>query len=167
MAQILKQIPKMLDSKHYPWRNIAPHKKRNIFVLGLGSNVAKPTRSCIAMLESAFVCLYKHAQIDVLRTSPIWRNQAFGYEAQDDFYNAIIICQSNLSLIEIYRLIFYIERKFGRVRKRAFKNAPRVLDIDIICFNDMHLRLPHLHLPHRGYKDRLSVLLPLDLCYEA
>lgn len=114
------------------------------------------------MLEKVFCYIDSHRKIDILQTSPIYKNPPFGYVEQNDFYNAIIFCQSSLNLIELFRFIFYVERRFGRGRKRKFKNAPRNIDIDIIFFNDLNLRLPHLQIPHIHYKQRISVMLPLS-----
>ncbi|AAP77739.1 2-amino-4-hydroxy-6-hydroxymethyldihydropteridine diphosphokinase [Helicobacter sp. MIT 03-1614] len=162
----------ILSSKHYPYRlhkkfqkPISP-KYRNIFMLGLGSNQGLCTflneKGSIAILESVFMWFDSCSYIEILCTSPLWRNPPFGFESQDDFYNAIMVCGSNLSLVEIYGLIFYIERRFGRERKRAFKNAPRTLDIDIIFFNALHIKRPYLQVPHSFYDVRASVMLPLS-----
>lgn len=157
----------ILSSKHYPFRAFTQHLEaktqgRNIFVLGLGSNMGYGVKSSIDILESAFMWLDSVSYIKILRTSPIWRNPAFGFRAQNDFYNAVMICQSHKNIRHIYALIFYIERRFARGRKRAFKNAPRTLDIDIIFFNTLRLKYPHLHIPHRFYHQRASVMLPLS-----
>ncbi|MCX2717036.1 2-amino-4-hydroxy-6-hydroxymethyldihydropteridine diphosphokinase [Helicobacter sp. MIT 21-1697] len=162
----------ILSSKHYPYslhkkpQKFALAKYRNIFVLGLGSNQGLSTllneKGSIAILESVFMWFNAHSHIEILHTSPLWRNPPFGFKNQDDFYNAIMVCGSNLSLVEIYGLIFYIERRFGRARKRAFKNAPRTLDIDIIFFNALRIKRPYLQVPHSLYESRASVMLPLS-----
>lgn len=162
----------ILSSKHYPYANKAfKHKDfklgsyrayRNMFVLGLGSNLALNNRSSVEILESVFVWLDSHSRIRILQSSPIWRNPPFGFALQNDFYNAVLVCESDLSLVEIYRLMFYVERRFGRGRKRAFKNAPRTLDVDLILFNALHLKWTHLYVPHRFYTQRSSVMVPLS-----
>lgn len=64
-------------------------------------------------------------------------------------------------LLELYRFVFYIERIFGRKRQREFKNAPRILDIDIVFFNDTFIRSKKLNIPHIHWQERESVLIPL------
>lgn len=152
----------ILDSKHYPYRAHSLKQWRNVFVLSLGSNVAKSYSSSIMTLESLFTWLGAKRTLEILETSPIWRNPPFGFVEQDYFYNAIMVCGSNMGLAEVYRLMFYAERRFGRGRKRAFKNAPRSLDVDLIYFNTLRVRFAHLQVPHRFYKERASVMLPLS-----
>lgn len=152
----------IIDSKHYPYYRHSLKLWRNEFILSLGSNMSKGRQTSVDILESMFMRLFAHKRIEILNTSPIWCNPPFGFIAQDDFYNAVMVCGSDMGLGEIYKFIFYTERYFGRGRKRAFKNAPRTLDIDLICFNNMRLHLPHLHIPHRFYKERPSVMLPLS-----
>ena len=184
--------PQILSSKHYPYTHsrYAPRSahsprvaaiaspnathairpcprhhrpRRNRFLLGLGSNLPlSPKSHPIDCLERLFAWLYRHPQIAILQASPIYRNPPFGFTAQGDFYNALLLCESDMGLREVFGLMFYAERRFGRGRKRAFKNAPRTLDIDLIFFNDMRVNLPSLQLPHRFYKDRASVLVPLS-----
>lgn len=157
-----KRSAEVLSSKHYPYKSSKPTTHRNMFILGLGSNVAMGRKSSIDILESVYLWLFSHSQIHIVQTSPIWRNPPFGFKLQSDFYNALLVCESDLGLIEIYRLMFYLERRFGRGRKRVFKNAPRTLDIDLILFNTLRLRWKHLCVPHRFYTQRSSVMLPLS-----
>lgn len=66
-----------------------------------------------------------------------------------------------MCLMEFYGFVFYMERIFGRLRKREFKNAPRTLDIDILFFNDTFIRSKKLNIPHLHWSKRDSVLIPL------
>ncbi|WP_334085227.1 2-amino-4-hydroxy-6-hydroxymethyldihydropteridine diphosphokinase [Helicobacter typhlonius] len=160
----------IISSKHYPYTTVrfynassTHHKQwRNEFILSLGSNMPKNKCDSIAILELLFIRFNANKRIEILATSPIWRNPPFGFKAQNDFYNAIMICGSNMGLGEVYRLIFYSERYFGRGRKRTFKNAPRTLDVDLVCFNSLRVKLPRLQIPHSGYFARPSIMLPLS-----
>lgn len=152
----------ILSSKHYPFQASYTKQWRNMAVFSLGSNIPKAHKHSIMILESLFMWLKAHSRLHICATSPIWRNPPFGFKMQNDFYNAIMICQSDMGLREIYRLMFYAERRFGRGRKRAFKNAPRTLDIDLIYFNTLRVNLSHLQIPHKHYKECPSVMLPLS-----
>lgn len=160
----MAQKPQILSAKHYPYILKSAHMRdmRNYFVLGLGSNLAKAHSNSINVLENVFRFFASHTSIRICRTSPIWRNPAFGYKKQNDFYNAIMLCESSLNVLEVYRLIFYVERRFGRGRKRTFKNAPRIIDIDLIFFNKLRLKRDYLHIPHRFCFERPSVFVPLS-----
>nr|WP_236618711.1 2-amino-4-hydroxy-6-hydroxymethyldihydropteridine diphosphokinase [Lebetimonas sp. JH292] len=105
--------------------------------------------------------LSNHPKIDIIKTSIIYKNPPFGYLAQNDFYNTIMIIKTNFSPIELLNFLLYVEKKFGRVR--TFKNAPRTLDLDIIIFNEIKINTKKLILPHPFFKKRDSVLIPLIL----
>lgn len=130
---------------------------QNISILSIGGNLNNPINTFLKFFRK----LYLNKNIQLISTSPIYKNPPFGYTMQKDFYNSTIILSTNMCLIEFYRFIFYMERIFGRPRKRAFKNAPRTLDIDILFFNDIFIRNKKLNIPHLYWNKRDSVLIPL------
>ena len=136
------------------------HHKRtlpNTTIIALGGNLKSPIRT----FKSLFLKLKQNAKIRILQTSPIYKNPPFGYANQPFFYNATMLLATSMCLVEFYAFIFYMERIFGRGRIRAFKNAPRTLDIDIIFFNDIFMRSAKLNIPHTQWFGRSSVLIPL------
>ncbi|RAX53134.1 2-amino-4-hydroxy-6-hydroxymethyldihydropteridine diphosphokinase [Helicobacter sp. 16-1353] len=130
---------------------------QNTSILSLGGNLKNPIKTFINLFRS----LQNNRNIVLVSTSPIYKNPPFGYTNQNDFYNATMILTTNMCLIEFYRFVFYLERIFGRKRKRKFKNAPRILDIDILFFNDIFFRSSKLNIPHPHWQERESVLIPL------
>ena len=60
----------------------------------------------------------------------------------------------------LLRYILKVEKHFGR--KRFFKDGPRTLDIDIIFYEDVEVKSDVLTLPHPGWTQRDSVLIPLS-----
>lgn len=142
----------------FPYVN--PQKKRfkNKAMLGIGGNIG----DCLHRFESLFRKIALDSRFTILSTSPIYRNPAFGYEQQEDFYNATIEISTHCGVLEVFRMIFYWERHFGRGRKREFKNAPRTLDIDLLWFNHLVCNFPNLSLPHPFWHTRESVLIPLQ-----
>lgn len=129
----------------------------NTTIITLGGNLKSPIRT----FKSLFLKLRQNAKIRILQTSPIYKNPPFGYANQPFFYNATMLLATSMCLVEFYAFIFYMERIFGRGRIRAFKNAPRTLDIDIIFFNDIFMRSTKLNIPHTQWFGRSSVLIPL------
>ena len=129
----------------------------NTSILSIGGNVG----DSVKVFGNLFKKLDSNKKIKIISTSPIYRNPPFGYLNQSDFYNATIILYTSFSLIEFFSLVFYIERIMGRSRKRDFKNAPRILDIDIIFFNDIYIRSNKINIPHLFWMERESVLIPL------
>ncbi len=144
---------------NFPISNPLKSSKPNVFTIGIGANIG----NCIKTFESLFYWFKKHQNFHIISSSPIFKNPAFGYKNQADFYNATITLQTTLSLREVFSILFYLERKFKRARKRVFKNAPRTLDIDLLFFNQIKIQYPHLKIPHPYWKQRESVIIPLML----
>ena len=92
-------------------------------------------------------------------SSSIYRTAAWGKEDQPDFLNQIIVVLSALSATEILKKIFDIENEMGRVR--TIKNAARVIDIDMLFFNDEIIETENLIVPHPQIENRKFVLVPL------
>ena len=92
-------------------------------------------------------------------SSSIYRTAAWGKEDQPDFLNQIIVVLSVLSATEILKKIFDIENEMGRVR--TIKNAARVIDIDMLFFNDEIIETENLIVPHPQIENRKFVLVPL------
>lgn len=148
-------------SKSHTFKPLASKTSKSV-VLGIGANIG--TQDKILARFWHLLCFFaSHSRIFGISTSPIYRNPPFGYANQAHFYNALVTLSTSLSLLQIYALVFYAERKFGRVRKREFKNAPRMIDIDIIFYSDCIFRAKYLTLPHPSYHNRASVLIPM-LC---
>ena len=134
----------------------APH--HNEILLGIGGNQPRTLRA----FKNLFRILRTHPKISYIESSPLLHNPAFGFVSQPPFYNATLLLHTTHNLTEIYALIFYLERRFGRPKKRAFKNAPRILDIDIIFFNKLILKRAYLTIPHPHWQNRESVCIPMS-----
>ncbi|MGD9596635.1 2-amino-4-hydroxy-6-hydroxymethyldihydropteridine diphosphokinase [Wolinella succinogenes] len=136
-----------------------PSSKRYEVVIGVGGNLGEVPRS----LQRLFRALQKAKRVDIISTSPLYYNPAFGYTEQAPFYNATMRLGWSGGYGEFFAYTSYLERRFGRPRKRAFKNAPRSLDIDILFFDGMKIKTPSLIIPHPGWAERDFVLIPLML----
>ncbi len=149
--------PKELRDSHKSRNSNPKNTLPNTTIIALGGNLKSPIRT----FKSLFLKLRQNAKIRILQTSPIYKNPPFGYTNQPFFYNATMLLATSMCLVEFYAFIFYMERIFGRGRIRAFRNAPRTLDIDIIFFNDIFMRSTKLNIPHTQWFGRSSVLIPL------
>lgn len=96
----------------------------------------------------------------VLRRSSIYSTAAWGNRDQPDFLNQVIIINTELSAIETINSILQIEKNMGRIR--TTKNAPRVIDIDILYFNKQVYKSDLLTIPHPEIQNRRFVLVPLN-----
>jgi len=132
-----------------------PSGKRYTALIGVGGNVGNVPRRFKKLLRY----LERFPLIDVTATSPILKNQPFGYLEQPDFYNAVFVIRTDLTPDRLLRHLLWIEKRFGRVR--SFKNAPRTLDLDIIFFESKKVYNKRLSIPHPHWRTRESVLIPM------
>ena len=143
-----------IETLHYP--SYRQNRDKYRAILGIGGNIGDTVRR----FEHLF-CYIKSSSRDIkiIETSPILENPPFGYKEQNNFFNAVLYISTNLTHIELLKRVNMIESKFRRVR--SFKDAPRTLDIDIIFHSLSRVDREFLKIPHIGWRDRESVLLPL------
>ena len=93
------------------------------------------------------------------RSSSIYETDAWGNTDQPSFLNQVLSIETPLNAKQLMRKILKIEKIMGRVRKE--KMGPRVIDIDILFFeNEIH-DLRFLKIPHPEIQNRRFVLVPL------
>lgn len=126
----------------------------NTYLL-LGSNMGNSKAS----LLKAVVQIEKQIGA-VIRQSGLYSTAAWGNTKQPDFLNQVIIVETKLSAPQTMQAILSIEKKMGRIR--TVKNAPRVIDIDILFFNKEIIEQEHLSIPHPQIQNRRFVLVPLN-----
>jgi 2-amino-4-hydroxy-6-hydroxymethyldihydropteridine diphosphokinase len=96
----------------------------------------------------------------IIRQSSLYSTAAWGNINQPDFLNQVIIVETKLSAQQIMQTILKIEEEMGRIR--TVKNAPRIIDIDILFFNKEIITQPDLAVPHPQIQNRRFVLVPLN-----
>ena len=121
----------------------------------LGSNMGNSKAS----LSKALVQIEKLIG-KITRQSGLYSTAAWGNTKQPDFLNQVIIVETELSAPQTMATILNIEKKMGRIR--TIKNAPRVIDIDILFFNKEMINQTELVIPHPEIQNRRFVLVPLN-----
>lgn len=96
----------------------------------------------------------------IVRLSSKYKTAAWGMTDQPDFINQVIIVESDLKANEVMQIILYIESTMGRIR--TVKNAPRIIDIDILYFEKQVIHQQDLVIPHPAIQFRRFVLIPLN-----
>ena len=96
----------------------------------------------------------------IIRQSKLYITSAWGNTNQPDFLNQVIVVETQLSSIKTMQTILLIEKQMGRLR--TVKNAPRLIDIDILYFNKEVIDIKLLRLPHPEIQNRRFVLIPLN-----
>jgi len=123
--------------------------------LALGSNIGDRS----AYIKAAIKMLKSCKGIDVVEISPFYNTSPVGYTEQPDFLNAVIAVDTILSPHELLITCLDIERRLGRIRTVHW--GPRVIDIDIIFYNNEIINEGDLIIPHPRMQDREFVLKPL------
>ena len=96
---------------------------------------------------------------EIVNASSMYETASWGNTEQPKFLNQVLVIETILSAEKIIEKIFSIEHSMGRVR--GIKNASRIIDIDILFFNDEIIKMPHLIIPHPEIQNRKFVLVPL------
>jgi 2-amino-4-hydroxy-6-hydroxymethyldihydropteridine diphosphokinase len=95
----------------------------------------------------------------VTRYSSLYETDAWGKNDQPAFFNQALLLQTALQPLTLLQHLLLIEKKIGRIRKEKF--GPRVIDIDILLFEDLILKDPQLSIPHPELQNRRFALTPL------
>lgn len=127
----------------------------SVALIALGSNLAEPKQQ----VKRAVEVLSQTSQITVLQASSLYQTAPVGYDNQPDFINAVIKVSTILEAPDMMQTLLRIESEFGR--ERPFPNAPRVLDLDLLAYDQLHLNSALLTIPHPRMHERAFVLLPL------
>jgi 2-amino-4-hydroxy-6-hydroxymethyldihydropteridine diphosphokinase len=96
----------------------------------------------------------------IIKTSSIYQTESWGISEQPDFLNQVLLIETKLSAEETMQLILSIEKKMGRIRSQ--KNASRIIDIDILFYNDEIINKQGLTVPHSEIQNRKFALIPLN-----
>ena len=95
----------------------------------------------------------------IVQSSAYYQTSAWGMEEQPDFLNQVLLIETKLSAFACLEQMQLIENELGRIRVE--KNGPRLIDIDLLFFNDVVIRSPDLTVPHPLLHTRNFTLVPL------
>lgn len=122
-------------------------------VLSLGSNKGdkeKNLRQALSLLAQNGIKIHKVSKTII---TPPWGNWK-----QEDFMNLVLIGETYFEPTELLKTLKDIEKTMGRKEGHM---QPRIIDIDIILFDDLILKTDTLKIPHPSFRERLFVLKPL------
>ncbi|HTO28898.1 MAG TPA: 2-amino-4-hydroxy-6-hydroxymethyldihydropteridine diphosphokinase [Devosia sp.] len=124
--------------------------------LSLGANLGNPA----AQLADAVRRIGAHPQITIIAQSSVHATKPWGKTDQPDFANMAIGIETTLKPMQLLDVLLDIELAMGRVREEVW--GPRVIDIDMIAYEQFEIKSPRLTLPHPYAHERDFVLIPLD-----
>ena len=129
-------------------------------ILGIGTNIGNREENISLALES----LLRLPDTSVEKVSPMYETKPWGYIQQDNFINVCVMLETNLSPNALLGACLGIESAMGRLR--PFKNSPRIIDIDVLLYEDVEIDTKELKIPHPFIRERPLVLVPMhDIIY--
>lgn len=99
-------------------------------------------------------------KVQILRESGIYATPPWGYTDQPEFLNQVIEVDTLLHPLPLLQKLKRIEKALGRVE--TFRNGPRLIDLDILFYDQEILDGKRIQIPHPRLQDRAFVLVPLD-----
>jgi 2-amino-4-hydroxy-6-hydroxymethyldihydropteridine diphosphokinase len=128
----------------------------HIVYISIGSNIGKPEENC----RKGISALKKSDGILLKKTSKFYETEPVDYKDQAWFINAVAEIKTILDPIQLFNCLKLIEKKVGR-SENDIRFGPRILDLDIIFFDDVIMETPDLVIPHPRMDERRFVLKPL------
>ena len=90
-------------------------------------------------------------------------SEPWGFESENTFVNAALRCSTELEPMDVLEKTQEIERAMGRTQKSVDgQYHDRIIDIDILMYDDLHIDTKTLKLPHPLMKERDFVMIPLE-----
>ncbi len=134
-----------------------------IAYLGIGSNLGNTTEN----LQQAVLLLRRYAG-EVLSVSDIYRSMPQGFESENEFANIVVRINTQLSPKALLHITQGIEKQMGRTEKTQLDNNgkplyhDRIVDIDILEYENVEIKSKELVLPHPRIAERDFVRIPLN-----
>lgn len=122
--------------------------------IGVGANLGDRR----AALHQACVSLGALGEVNAV--SSVYETEPVGFEDQPRYLNAAVRLDTDLQPDVLLRGLHEIENELGRVR--TFPNAPRIIDLDLLFYDDRVIETSGLVVPHPRLHERAFVLVPLN-----
>lgn len=129
--------------------------KQHQVVLSLGSNQGN-------RLENIERCIMSiHREIGtVIKVSRLYETPAWGFESEP-FYNCAVVVYTHKSAHQVLDEVLLLEEALGRIRSDVEGYQSRIIDIDVISFDEEIIASEKLKVPHPEMQNRLFVLVPM------
>ena len=132
--------------------------------IGLGTNLGNKAQNLATALRAL-----QMRSIALLECSAFYGSKPWGFESDNDFLNAVALMQTTYSPLDLLEQTQAVEREMGRTHKSVDGHyADRVIDIDILLYDDLQIHLPAeagqhgaLTIPHPLMTKRDFVMRPL------
>lgn len=125
--------------------------------LGLGSNLGNKEENIAEAIRLIDILAGK-----VEKKSSLYFSEPWGFESENLFVNSVILIETEKSPLDLLHILQQIEIQIGRTSKSVDGNyGDRIIDIDILLYEDLKIDLPELKVPHPVMWERDFVTKPL------
>jgi len=121
--------------------------------ISLGTNVGNKKENLINAIN------YIAGENEIIRKSALYKTEPWGNKEQDDFINQVILIKTKMPPNELMAFLLNTEKKMGR--ERIEKWGPRIIDLDILFYDNEIIEEEGLVIPHPYITDRKFILVPL------
>ncbi|MBM4351270.1 MAG: 2-amino-4-hydroxy-6-hydroxymethyldihydropteridine diphosphokinase [Deltaproteobacteria bacterium] len=128
----------------------------HIAYIGIGSNLGDKIANC----EKAISEILNVDRHRLVVRSSLYHTRPIGYAAQGWFVNGVIKIETHLEPLDLYRMLKTIELRLGR--NETFRWGPRIIDLDLLLFDNRRIETEELQVPHPRLHERQFVLIPLS-----
>lgn len=122
--------------------------------IGIGSNLGNRGENCLQA-----VSLLSESGLIIRKLSSLYETEPWGVKDQPKFLNMAVETETDLGPLVLLQKLKAIEKEIGR--EEGYRWGPRVIDLDILFYNDLVIETPDLTIPHPLLHKRDFVLRPL------
>jgi 2-amino-4-hydroxy-6-hydroxymethyldihydropteridine diphosphokinase len=124
--------------------------------LGLGTNLGNKQQNLNDAIAALSVEVGGIMAVSSFRISAPW-----GFDSENTFLNAVVLMETELTPLSLLKKTQEIERSLGRTVKSTSGYADRLIDIDILLYDNLFVDQPALKIPHPLIMERDFVIIPL------
>ena len=124
--------------------------------IGLGTNTGDKQNNLITA-----TALLAERVGEILALSSMYETEPWGFESDNTFLNAVLVQKTSLTPSELLNVTRLIEIEMGRIEKSNGSYQDRIIDIDILMYDDIIMQTSRLTIPHPLMHKRLFVMQPL------
>ena len=127
-----------------------------ITYLGLGTNLGNKTENIAQAIQRI------NEQVgEVLRRSSDYVSEPWGFQSENTFLNIVVAVETLLEPFDLLQKLQQIEKQLGRTEKTLGEYKDRIIDIDILLYDDKTIATSELVIPHPLINERDFVRIPL------
>ena len=128
---------------------------KHIAYIAIGSNIGNPRYNCIEAIRE----MSKNDSMKIISKSSFYQTSPISPIKQEWFINSVIKINTSLTPIKLLTNLLNIESTMGRVRKEKW--GPRLIDLDLLFYDNQILNEENIIIPHPEISKRNFVLIPL------